>query len=416
MLALACLTIGLAAFATWLLAFYSTEDGFALEPEMFVMPNTGELPGSPGAEEQGAQPTPAPLTGSVAAQSNDAVPFHPVGAAARAFRFTGASEDRSRARACLAATMLYEAGDSGVDQLAVAQVVLNRVRHPAFPGSICGVVTQGSERRTGCQFTFTCDGALARPWSASARARALVRADLMLDGLVFAQVGHATHYHTQEVYPWWSPQLEKIAHVGSHLFFRWPGDWGSGKAAVGKRQAPEPAAALFTQFAAEPPSYSQADIAADTPKIEVQLAALEDGGRESEQVRRRTRESEAQLRGAGAIPPSRRLTPLSADPQGSRALVVGSSALGGSRLLRMFADEAVFYLELPPGSAQAAGQRAADLLCGGRTRCAVYGWREAGSAPAGPRLDDAARKALAFSYLKPASEEKRPASSAAAAL
>ena len=108
------------------------------------------------------------------------------------------------------------------------QVVLNRVRHPAFPKTVCGVVFQGSERRTGCQFSFTCDGSMQRwrPGSASWRtAMGLARA--MLSGHVDTRVGLATHYHTNWVVPYWSGSLEKIAAVRTHLFFRWPGYWGT---------------------------------------------------------------------------------------------------------------------------------------------------------------------------------------------
>jgi hypothetical protein len=89
----------------------------------------------------------------------------------------GSAEDRARARTCLAQTAWYEAGQDRAGQQAVVQVVLNRVRHPAYPKTICGVVFQGSERRTGCQFTFTCDGSLARVPSAAAWKDALAVAD-----------------------------------------------------------------------------------------------------------------------------------------------------------------------------------------------------------------------------------------------
>eukprot|EP01035_Chromulina_nebulosa_P041252 gene41252-55797_t len=82
---------------------------------------------------------------------NASIPF--VGGpnpAARPFKFVGSDEQRARARDCLAVAMLYEAGDDSVGQRAVAQVVINRARHPAFPKTICGVVFQGSERSTGC--------------------------------------------------------------------------------------------------------------------------------------------------------------------------------------------------------------------------------------------------------------------------
>ena len=84
--------------------------------------------------------------------------------AAQPFTLRGADEAaRARALECLTSAVYYEAGNESADgQQAVAQVVLNRVRHPAFPSSVCGVVYQGSTRATGCQFTFTCDGSLAR--------------------------------------------------------------------------------------------------------------------------------------------------------------------------------------------------------------------------------------------------------------
>src|SRR5690606_31870118 len=83
--------------------------------------------------------------------------------AASPFRFGGAADDRARAVKCLAQAIYYEAAsEPDAGQRAVAQVVLNRVAHPTYPNSVCGVVFQGSERRTGCQFSFTCDGSLKR--------------------------------------------------------------------------------------------------------------------------------------------------------------------------------------------------------------------------------------------------------------
>ena len=147
--------------------------------------------------------------------------------AARPFTYAGNGDAKARARDCLAAAMIYEAGDDAKGQQAVGQVVINRARHPAFPKSICGVVFQGSERATGCQFTFTCDGALNRRYSDAAWQRARNNADLMLSGGTYPSVGLATHYHTDWVRPYWSDSLEKIAIVDTHLFFRWPGYWGT---------------------------------------------------------------------------------------------------------------------------------------------------------------------------------------------
>ncbi|WP_066549494.1 cell wall hydrolase [Sphingomonas sp. CCH15-F11] len=182
---------------------------------------------------------------------NASVPFSDApNPAARPFRFRGAPEDRSRAIDCLAAAMLYEAGDDPDGQRPVAQVVLNRVRHPAFPKSICGVVFQGSDRRTGCQFTFTCDGALARAYAPAQWRRARDLAAAAIDGRVDRRVGHATHYHTDWVVPYWSASLDKIVAVGTHLFFRWTGWWGTPAAFRGNASGVEPRIALLAPYSA----------------------------------------------------------------------------------------------------------------------------------------------------------------------
>jgi len=104
--------------------------------------------------------------------------------------------------------------------------VLNRVRHPAFPASVCGVVYEGSTRATGCQFTFTCDGSLYRGPDAAGWRRAYAIAEQALNGSVYAPVGYATHYHANYVVPVWAQTLSKNAIVGAHIFYRWAGGWG----------------------------------------------------------------------------------------------------------------------------------------------------------------------------------------------
>ena len=132
--------------------------------------------------------------------------------------------DARRATDCLTQAVYYEARSEPVDgQRAVAQVVLNRVRDRAFPHSICGVVYQGSERRTGCQFSFTCDGSMQRPMEPTAWDRARLVAQAALAGSVYAPVGSATHYHANYVLPWWASSLTRIGAVGSHIFYRWRG-------------------------------------------------------------------------------------------------------------------------------------------------------------------------------------------------
>ncbi|WP_339933278.1 cell wall hydrolase [uncultured Brevundimonas sp.] len=145
--------------------------------------------------------------------------------AVRPFRFRSASdEDRSRALRCLTQAVYYEAAlESEVGQAAVAQVVLNRVRDRNYANTVCGVVYEGAERVTGCQFSFTCDGALARTPIAGIWTRARAVAERALDGHVATNVGTATHYHANYVHPWWAPSLNKLATVGTHIFYRWKG-------------------------------------------------------------------------------------------------------------------------------------------------------------------------------------------------
>ena len=143
--------------------------------------------------------------------------------AAPGLAFTGAGPvDRMRSLQCLAEAIYYEArSESEEGQRAVAQVVLNRVRHPAYPGSVCGVVYQGPMRAGGgCPFTFTCDGSLAFSPRGEDWLRARRLAAEALSGRVYAGVGLATHYHTHQVLPFWALKLAKVAVIGMHNFYR----------------------------------------------------------------------------------------------------------------------------------------------------------------------------------------------------
>ena len=147
--------------------------------------------------------------------------------AAQPFHLTGTPASRALAQTCLTEAVYYEAASESVDgQRAVAQVVLNRVRHPAFPHSVCGVVHQGADGTTGCQFSFTCDGSLLKPRVDWAWRNAQMVAVQALHGRVEAAVGGATHYHTRWVAPYWAPTVAKIAVVGVHIFYRWAGEAG----------------------------------------------------------------------------------------------------------------------------------------------------------------------------------------------
>jgi spore germination cell wall hydrolase CwlJ-like protein len=186
-----------------------------------------------GEAAQASPPTPPPmivrqLPVDQALKINAAMPVvEGPNPAAKPFKFKGDKASRARALECLTSTIYYEAGQETTDgQRAVAQVVLNRTRHPAFPASICGVVYEGSTRATGCQFTFTCDGSLYRGADAAGWKRAYKVAEAAISGYVYAPVGNATHYHANYVVPYWSSTLAKNAVIGAHIFYRWAGGWG----------------------------------------------------------------------------------------------------------------------------------------------------------------------------------------------
>ena len=152
-----------------------------------------------------------------------------------AFRLAAAPEDAARAVSCLSQAVYYEAAhEPEVGKAAVAQVVLNRLRHPGYPKSVCGVVYQGSARSTGCQFTFTCDGGLARAPDPLLWAEANRIARRALAGYVVPEVGTATHYHADYVAPYWAPTLVKLTQIGAHIFYRWTGPSGQPGAFSGR--------------------------------------------------------------------------------------------------------------------------------------------------------------------------------------
>lgn len=131
-----------------------------------------------------------------------------------------------RALDCMTQAIYYEAANEPENgKRAVAQVVLNRVRHPAFPNSVCGVVYQGSHLTTGCQFTFTCDGSLARVPAPRQWAEARRIAAEALAGEVYRPIGDATFYHATYVSPDWRG-LDRIEQIGLHIFYRFHGRFG----------------------------------------------------------------------------------------------------------------------------------------------------------------------------------------------
>ena len=122
---------------------------------------------------------------------------------------------------CLASALYHEArGESVKGQFAVAEVILNRVDSPRYPGNVCGVVNQGGSG--GCQFSFTCDGITDRIREPDAYAEAGKIARMMMDGAPRALTMGATHFHTLGTNPRWARKFPKTASIGSHLFYRQP--------------------------------------------------------------------------------------------------------------------------------------------------------------------------------------------------
>jgi spore germination cell wall hydrolase CwlJ-like protein len=154
---------------------------------------------------------------------------HPAGPAAQPFRPASTGPlDSSRDLDCLADAVYYEArGETSAGQAAVAQVVLNRVRHPAFPKSVCGVVFQGAHTGDSCQFSFACDGSMHRPREAAAWRRAEEVAAHALAGFVMPAIGESTHFHVAGAQPGWGRGLLRVAQVGLHVFYRLGGYIGS---------------------------------------------------------------------------------------------------------------------------------------------------------------------------------------------
>lgn len=122
---------------------------------------------------------------------------------------------------CLTQAVYYEArGETDSGQRAVAQVILNRVRHPAYPKTICNVVYQGAVKRTGCQFSFTCNGIMSNRVENWAWKRARNVAEDALDGYVMKPVGASTHFHVLSVSPDWAGRMQKTATIGNHAFYQ----------------------------------------------------------------------------------------------------------------------------------------------------------------------------------------------------
>jgi len=140
------------------------------------------------------------------------------------------AEAISAEQKCMAQAVYYESAHEPLDgQLAVAEVIANRMRDHRYPDTACGVVYQGATRTTGCQFTFTCDGALSTPPMGRNWERAKTIAAHVMMNLSVDNTGGATHYHATYVDPIWSAGLVKTDKIGMHVFYRFPrgSEWAS---------------------------------------------------------------------------------------------------------------------------------------------------------------------------------------------
>ncbi len=192
------------------------------------------------ALRMGDQPDAAPGPRSLSTGSKPAV-FRVSAGIAQPFHMRGAL-DESRDLECLTQAVYYEArGEIAAGQEAVAQVVLNRVRHPAFPKTICGVVFQ--HKGAGCQFSFACDGSASHHMETAAWRRAERVAAAALDGHVASTVGNATHFHVASLGQVWSSGMTRVAQIGSHVFYRFGGPAGAPRMFHAE---PEPSAPVQT--------------------------------------------------------------------------------------------------------------------------------------------------------------------------
>ena len=211
------------------------------------------------------------------------------------FRFASIGAlDGARDLDCLTQAVYYEArGESARGQAAVAQVVLNRVRHPAFPKTICAVVFQGAGLgKADCQFSFVCDGSMRRPLDAEAWDRSQHVAARALSGAVVAEIGNATHFHATRLGPQWGDGLVQVATVGLHVFYKFGRRHPDFQAQVieASNTRTSPGVDLKPVLAALIPTAS----AAEPPRIEAKPAVAPDA----------VKETTADIKPASAAPPT----------------------------------------------------------------------------------------------------------------
>ena len=122
---------------------------------------------------------------------------------------------------CLALNIYFEARSEPIEgQIAIAEVTLNRVASANYPNDVCSVVLQ--ENKDGCQFSWWCDGKSDQPREHNSLRTSKALAELMLnEGRYITVIGNqATHYHSNEVHPYWANDLHKIRRIGKHIFYK----------------------------------------------------------------------------------------------------------------------------------------------------------------------------------------------------
>lgn len=198
------------------------------------------------------------------------------GPAAAPFRLAGALES-SRDLDCLTAAVYYEAGsDTAAGQAAVAQVVLNRVRHPSFPKTVCGVVYQGAAAGH-CQFSFICNGVMRRTKSPAMWDNARKVAARALGGYVMAEAGEAVSFHAAYLGHLWS-NMQAVGRIGAHQFYRFGAHGGGAGAFQGGVYAAEQRPDPSLSQPADRPVYASAAGSAGTDGDGVaRLASLTTG-------------------------------------------------------------------------------------------------------------------------------------------
>lgn len=342
---------GLMIVAAFLIGMIVSNMQLPRNPRYEVSANIGPLPTVEPLLLKAVDTETAKKTNDAVALTTSPVP------PAKGFIFSGTPADYERATDCLAATIFYEAGNETVSgQMAVLQVVLNRLRHPAYPKTVCGVVFQGQERRTGCQFSYACDGSMARRPSPAAWMRFRGLSQAMLKGLVYPPVGLATHYHTDWVLPAWSAKLDKVRVEGTHLFFRYTGYWGTPAAFTGKVSRSEP---VLAKMASLSPAHSIA-------------ATLAQAGVVTEMT------PEEAMAAVAPADLERVATTLDAPDKGKE----------------------VFLIYVDPLLDSAALTRMAENACGGRKTCKVFAWADQGLMPRGLPLEPSERQSMAYSYVR----------------